>query len=147
LAESSDAAGIKAMRDNHLGLPELLTAHERGGHYFAEIAVTVNGETRSFEIGLTREAYHSFKAITSLRPFDTMPGLEYRYFFVPSIGRTPDSSMGTTHIRIEQGQNGQEVEVEAPVGLISNLMWFFELKDFSAASHLRETTRPGQSQG
>lgn len=40
-------------------------------------------------------------------------------------------------VRVEQGRNGKQVETEAPRDLVANLMWFFELKDWAQAEHLR----------
>ena len=134
------------MRDNNQGLPELLAAYERDGHYFGEVSVTIKGDTRTYEIGLTLEAYRSFKRMTSLQPFDKMPGLKHRYFFVPSLGGTPGASVRTTQVRVEQGENGKQFNVEASTVLAANMMWFVELKDFANASHLKETTKPQQSQ-
>jgi hypothetical protein len=135
------------MRDNRQGLPELLAAYERDGRYFAEVAVTINGDSRSFEIGLTPPSYTSFKKMISFRPFDNSPGLTYRYFFVPSVGGTIGASVRTTQIRVEQGKNGKQFDIEAPKELIANLIWFFELKDFVKAAHLKETKKPQPSGG
>jgi hypothetical protein len=130
------------MRDNHEELPELIKAYECNGHYFGEISVTINDETCSYEIGLTLDAYHSFKRMTSLRPFDTTPGLKHRYFFVPSLGGTPGARKRVTPIRVEQGRSSKQIEVEASIDLIVNLIWFFDLKNFSKAAHLKEIKKP-----
>ena len=130
------------MRDNHEDLPELISAFERDGNYFGEISMTIKNETRTYEFVLTPQAYRAFKKMTSTRPFDTTPGLKYRYFFVPKVGGTYGAETRTIAVRIEEGKKGKNFDVEAPVSLIANLMWFFELKDFSEAAHLKETPKP-----
>jgi hypothetical protein len=63
------------MRDNHEGLPELITAFERENRYFGVVQVTIGVETRAYEIGLNTNAYGGFKKMIPLCPFDKMPGL------------------------------------------------------------------------
>ena len=124
------------MRDNHDRLPEILQAFERDGAFFATVAVTIASDTRQFEIGLQEDAYRAVKRVLDSRPFDQLPGTAYRYFFVPTVGRT---ERGTANVdfRIEQGASARQFSFEIPVSLAANLMWFFELKDFSPTSHLR----------
>jgi hypothetical protein len=124
------------MRDNHEGLPELIGACERDGAFFAVVAVTLAGETRQFEIGLQEDAYRAVKRVLGSRPFDQLPGVPYRYFFVPSTART---ERGTAEVdfRIEQGAIGRQFSFEIPLSLAENLMWFFHLKEFGPTSHLR----------
>jgi hypothetical protein len=47
----------------------------------------------------------------------------------------PERCIGT--IRIEQGSNGRGFEFEMPRILISNLLWFHEMKSLKPAQHLR----------
>lgn len=134
------AFGLQKMRDNHDQLPELLKAYKRGDDCFAAIGCTIEGKTRAYEIGLTPQEFTAISKMLSLRPFDNTPGLKYRYFFVPSItmgGNTKDE-IRTTKIRVELGNQSKQIDVQAPLHLIQNLFWFFGLKDFSQASHLKE---------
>jgi hypothetical protein len=128
------------MRDNHNGLPELIDTHERDGAFFATIAVTLSDETRQFEIGLQEDAYRAAKHVFASRPFDRLPGIPYRYFFVPSFGRTEHGTV-RVYFRIEQGTSVRQFPFEIPLSLAASLKWFLELKDFSPASHLRSVAR------
>jgi hypothetical protein len=128
------------MRDNHEGLPELIDANERNAAFFAVVAVTVGGETRHFEIGLQEDAYRAARRVLESRPFDQLPGIPYRYFFVPKVGRT-DRGTAEVDFRIEQDPTGRQFSFEIPLRLAQNFMWFFELKDFTSASHLRCVAR------
>jgi hypothetical protein len=124
------------MRDNHDRLPEILQAFERDAAFFATVAVTITGNTRQFEIGLQEDAYRAVKRVLDSRPFDRLPGTAYRYFFVPTVGRT-ERGIANADFRIEQGASARQFSFEIPVSLAANLMWFFELKDFAPTSHLR----------
>ena len=126
------------MRDTHEGMPELLAAFERDGSYFGTVRVTLGGETRDIEFGVPLEEYRSLCRILQMRPFDQMPGLQYRYFIAHSIGRAGEHS-ANIDIRIEQGRSGRQFPFEVPLPLARNLYWFAQLKDFSDASHLHVT--------
>jgi hypothetical protein len=110
---------------------------ERDGAFFAIIGAAVSGERRQFEIGLTPDAYRAITRVLQARPFDQLPGLKYRYFFVPSIDRLPARAAVEADFRIEQGNVGRHFRFEIPEALAANLMWFFKLNDFALASHLR----------
>ena len=123
------------MRDNHDQLPEIVKVFERNSQYFAVIGVTLSSETRQFEIGLNRDAYDAIKRILQTRPFDQMPGVTYRYFFVPSVRRL-DNGMIEADFRIERSKTARQFRFEVPETLAAHLMWFLKLEDFTAASHL-----------
>jgi hypothetical protein len=126
------------MRDNHDKLPEILKAFEREGQFFCVVQLERAGETRSYRFGVSRDGYLAVKRLLELRPFDQMPGLLHRYFFVPAFRVREDAGLVEIAIRVEQGHHSKQVEVEAPRDLAANLKWFFELEDWSKADHLRE---------
>ena len=126
------------MRDNHSGLPEILHCYQVGNDCFAAVRVTVNDTTKTFEIGLGIESYNCLSKALSLRPFDKMAGVTYRYFHVPSARLDEESGKLYTQLRIEQNSNAKQFEVETTRELTSNLIWFFELKDFASTQHLKE---------
>jgi hypothetical protein len=137
------------MRYNRDDLPEIRDAYERDGFYFGIVSVTRGRESRTFEFGVKVKAYSALKRILGMRPFDRMPGAQYRYFFVPTVGvkltafpknGRPRGSVRSdkliASIRIEQGRLGKQFDVEAPRELIANLLWFYEMKDLAEAGHL-----------
>ena len=127
------------MRNNHNRLPEILDAYERNEHYFCSVAITIEAETKVFEFGIDRNAYRAIKRIFNLRPFERFPGVSYRYFFSPTVRQQfTEIRKFYCNVRVEQGEKGKEFEVEAPKSLISNLLWFFEIKEFKEAAHLKE---------
>ena len=123
------------MRDNHEGYPELITAYERDDHYFGVVGLTIDGETRKLEFGVTKKSYYALKRILTTRPFDKMPGLKYRYFLVDSVMLGPTYKIA---VRIELEKRGIQYYFEAPIDLIQNLLWFIRLKSFKDAHLLRE---------
>jgi hypothetical protein len=56
---------------------------------------------------------------------------------VPTFRRLEDANRIEITIRVEQGHNSKQLEVEAPRDLVANLKWFFELEDWNKADHLR----------
>lgn len=120
-------------------MPELLRAFERGEQYFATVRVTLAGDTRDIEFGVLLEEYRSLRRILQTRPFDQLPGISYRYFIVPSIGRRSEHTV-RIYIRIEQGRDARQFPFDVPLSLGRNLYWFVQLKDFAAASHLHVTS-------
>jgi hypothetical protein len=128
------------MRDNHKHLPEIISAFQRAGKYFGIIETSISEDFRQFEIGLQADAYSAIQKIIQSRPFDSMPGVKYRYFFTPVAQKSLDGKTCTIHIRIEQGQSSKQLDFVVPHILAQNLMWFFELKHFDEAKHLTEIT-------
>ncbi len=127
------------MRDNHKGLPEIINAYERDGHFFGSVSLTIRAATKVFEFGIDQDSYKAIKNILYMKPFEQFPGAEYRYFFSPKVRRNSRNRSKTyCAIRIEQNKYGKEFEVSAPESLIANLMWFFKVKDYSEVNHLRE---------
>ena len=132
------------MRDTHEGMPELLAAFERDGSCFATVRVTIDGDSRDIEFGVPATEYGALRRVLQSRPFDLMPGLQYRYFIVGSIGRTGEHA-ATMDIRIEQGRDARQLPFEMPLSLARNLYWFAQLRAFSEASHLEVTSVPAQT--
>ena len=126
------------MRDNHQGMPEIIDAFKKNNYYFGVIGIKINGIYKTFQFGISHKGYLALKRILQLRPFDTMPGLKYRYFYAKSYGKAMDGRDCEMSIRVELGKKGKEVEVLVPKELISNLIWFSELKSFNEAAHLTE---------
>jgi hypothetical protein len=126
------------MRDNHAGLPEIISAYERDGYYFGVVSITIADVTKRYEFGIDQTSYQAIARLFDLRPFDRMPGIKYHYYFSPKAGRKDDSSTYHCAVRIEQENRGKEFEIEAPKTLIANLMWFFQVKDWKELSQLRE---------
>jgi hypothetical protein len=76
-----------------------------------------------------------------MRPFEDLPGLEYRYFFVDSFGM-PEVDGGDCRmtVRIVVGDRGRNFDVAMPLDLVKNILWFCRLRSFDDAGHLREVT-------
>ena len=123
------------MRDNHDKLPEILGALKENENFFCIVAMERAEQTNKFRIGISRESYLALKRLFETRPFAQMPGILYRYFFVPNVRRLNDSCVMTT-VRVEQGKDGKQIEIKTPKELFANLKWFFELDDWSKADHL-----------
>ena len=128
------------MRDNHKQLPEIISVFQRDGNYFGIIETSISEDFRKFEIGLQADAYSTIQKILQSRPFDSMPGVKYRYFFVPTVQKSLDGKTCSVQIRIEQGQNSKQLDFVVPHILAQNITWFFQLKDFSEAKHLTQIT-------
>ncbi len=123
------------MRDNSNGLPEILEAAEKEDLYYGFIGLARNDEHRKFRLGISREGYLALKRALQIRPFDQMPGVPCRYFFVPSVRRL-GGERAMIGVRVEQGRDGQQFDIEAPLDLVANLMWFYQLDDWLKAEHL-----------
>ena len=123
------------MRDNHDRMPELLSAYERDGQFFGAVAITLGSDCRQFEFGLPHSHYTALRRILQSRPFDQLPGIQYRYFIADSVRRLGGERVELT-IRIEQGHSARQFPFEVPQPLAANLLWFARLQDFTGTSHL-----------
>ncbi|MGN6625323.1 MAG: hypothetical protein ACTHLN_01775 [Tepidisphaeraceae bacterium] len=117
-------------------LPEVIDACERDGLHFATIRHARAGEDRIFELGISANSHAALRRVFQTRPFDQMPGLKQRYFFVPSYSKRDDPERGVGSLRIEQGNEGRNIQVEMPKMLIANLLWFYEMEALEPAKHL-----------
>jgi hypothetical protein len=118
-------------------LPELVDAYARDGLHFAAVRLARAGEDRIFELGVSASSHAALRRVLQIRPFDQMPGLRQRYFFVPSISKRDDPERCIGTVRVEQGKEGRNIEVEMPKTLIANLLWFYEMETLEPARHLR----------
>ncbi|CAN5157778.1 hypothetical protein BH18ACI2_BH18ACI2_17550 [soil metagenome] len=117
-------------------MPEIVDAFEQDGQFFGVISISNGGEIKKLRFGVSQDGYRALRRVMQLRPFDKMPGLQQRYFFTGSVSGYSDSCK--IHVRVEQGKDAGGMLIKAPIELAANLMWFFELKDFSEAAHLPE---------
>ena len=131
------------MRDNHEGMPEIVDAFKDDEQYFGVLAIEINGVSKKFRFGVSRQGYLTLKRVLQLRPFDMMPGLKHHYYFAGGSFRlvnveTLELGNCEITIRVEQDKNGKEVSMPAPKELMQNLNWAKQMKDFSEAAHLPE---------
>ena len=118
------------MRDNHDGYPEIVNSYEREGQYFGAVRLILMDGSPTVEFGVTEAGHAALKRILNARPFDAMPGLRYRYYFTGSfIGATrPGQDVFAFDVRIEQDTTAKKFQFSGPKTLLSNLLWFSELK-------------------
>ena len=124
------------MRGDVCKHPEIVDVYQRGDHFFAAIGLNREQSERVFELGISAASYAALKRVVNFRPFDAMPGLAYRRYFLPIYGRNAGDT-ANVEIRVEQGREGKTFNLELPKHLIANLLWFDQMTDFRPASHLR----------
>src|SRR5262249_36778866 len=130
----------KRMRDNHEGMFELLQAFERDNHYFLLISFDREGKTKHYEFGISLTGYRAVRRVLQTQPFDTMPGLPYRYFYASSW-KSSMKERYSMRVRIELGSKGVQKEFEISKDLHSNLLWFDRLESLSDADYLKVTIK------
>jgi hypothetical protein len=123
------------MRDNHEGMPELIRAFEKDGHYFLIIEIDWEHQKKRYQFGVLRKNYLILQRILETRTFDMMPGLKYRYFYAGS-SHPLDLSSASMFVRIELGRDATIREFEIPKDLHANLLWFTQLKSIEDARYL-----------
>ena len=129
------------VRDNSVGMPEIIDAYERGSERFGVIRVSLSGESATLEFGVEEAGYKALKRILESHPFSVTPGIRHRYFFAGSASKVSvDPHRCRFSVRIEGGRDAKSTEFEGPVSLAANLMWFADLKALSEASALRRLT-------
>ena len=121
-------------------MPEIVDAYTRDGQYFGVVRVEIGDKSGKFEIGVASDGYRALRRVLQERPFETTTAGSYRYFFVPFVRRLQEKGLIEFAVRIEQGREGRQFEFRGPEPLVANLMWFFKLKDFESAAHLRQVS-------
>jgi hypothetical protein len=129
---------MRPNRDNHEGMPEIIGAFERDGHFFGVIQVVLDGEHYAFEFGVDKSGYLVLKRVLQFHPFDTLPGAPYRYFFAGGLGRLGQKGGPVSfNVRVEQGRDAKQFNFKGPWELGANLQWFLELRRPEEAVQLR----------
>ncbi|HNQ77970.1 MAG TPA: hypothetical protein PK747_03645 [Acidobacteriota bacterium] len=123
------------MRDNNRCMPELIDTIKEKELFFGIVRLERMNETGYFKFGVTSAEYVAWRKIASLKPFDNLSRELIKYFFSPCTWRIEGRTF--CRIRIEQGKDGKEFDVQLPERLIANLLWFFELESLEKADHLR----------
>jgi hypothetical protein len=126
-------------------LPELIDTYERDGLHFVAIRLARAGEDRIFELGISANSNAALRRVFQTRPFDQMPGLRQRYYFVPSYGKRDDPERCIGTVRVELDKEGRNIDVEMPKTLIANLLWFHEMETLEPAKHLQSRPPAGDN--
>ncbi len=121
------------MRDNHEGMIEFIDAFEIGGYYFAIVELQNN----KYQFGVSQRGYRTLKKAMQIRPFDKMPGLKYRYFYVASHKTAIETESYRMDVRIELNRDAAKEDIDIPKDLHANLLWFSRLEDLSHAEYLK----------
>jgi hypothetical protein len=119
--------------------PELIRAEHEGTSDFAEVALARSGEAANFRFDLSADGRALLQRVLGTRPFATIPGLVYRYFYAGQGGRGAAPVTHLLYVRIEQGRDARTIEFESPADVVGALEWFRQLPSLAAAAHLRVT--------
>jgi hypothetical protein len=86
------------------------------------------------------------KRILNARPFDSLPGIPYRYFFTGSFtGATkPGQDAFAFGVRVEQSTAAKNFKFSGPKALLANLLWFSELNSLEETSGLKRLDEQDQ---
>ena len=118
-------------------MPELITTYAREDHYFGVVRKVINGIAGKYEFGMSEEGYKSLKKILEFRPFDLMPGLEYRYYFMSPVGSYHGTGGYQIQILVIQGNDRKAFQFKVPQTLMSNLTWFMDVASADELTHLK----------
>lgn len=128
----------QTMRDNSQDMIELVRTIESDGHFFAVFSACFDGSWQNFQIGIQKDAHASLKKVFQKRPFDSLPGIQYRYFFTGTYSNGKDTGQPSIQVRIESEGQATSEYFRVPIELLQNLIWFSELSDSADALHLLE---------
>ena len=126
------------MRDNSDRLSEILKITEEGDHFFCVVRLKQGEQIQDFKFGLSLSSRNALMKVLQTRPFDDMPGLKHRYYFIPG-GAKIDDETARASFRIEAGHVGKNFDFILTKDLTANLIWFYELKDWNAAKYLMQS--------
>jgi hypothetical protein len=80
---------------------------------------------------LRTKAISRYAKSSNVVPFGSMPGVLHSFYFAGDYGRD------TIGVRIEEGMNGKKLSFDCPTPLVSNLLWFFRMKELREAAALK----------
>jgi hypothetical protein len=126
------------MRDTSEGMPEIVDALEQDSKFVGIVRVKFGDTSKQFQFGISLDGYRALKKMLQLRPFDAMPGVGQKYYLARSYSQIPGSSDCIAVVRVVQSKDGRQPEVRVPRDLLSNLLWFAELRNPAEAAHLIE---------
>lgn len=118
---------------------EFLDAFEEDAHYFT--VIEAQGKeigSQKFRFGVDRNGYLAIRKILESRPFDKLPGLDYRYIWKGIVNRKQDdSNTCILNVTCLQGNNIKTIEFDAPISAGANLKWFRDLESFDQAAAMK----------
>jgi hypothetical protein len=126
------------MRDNSQNMIELVRTFESDGHFFAVFCICIDSSWQNYQIGVQKDAQAALQKVFQKRPFDSLPGVKYRYFFTGTCSNGKDTGQPSMQVRIESEGQATSEHFHVPIELLQNLVWFSELSDSADASHLLE---------
>lgn len=124
------------MRDNNEGMIEIIDAFKEGEDYFAIIEVTKNKLRQKFRFGITLLGYSSIKIILQSRPLGMMVGMQYKYFWSGTIGKSEKDHYASIDVRCEVLDKAKSFSFDIAENLVANLRWFKDLESFNDAEEL-----------
>ncbi len=116
--------------------PEIIQAGETPRGPYVEVAVDRGGEEGRFRFAVSGAARAVVDRMLGTRPFSTLAGSPYRYFYAGKGGYGLPM-IHLLYVRIEHGAEMRTLEFEAPEELVNALQWFRQLPSLMAAAALR----------
>jgi hypothetical protein len=128
------------MRESNEDLIELLSAtHPSPDSYGCIAQMLLANEHVKVLFGISQKDYVFLKKILSTQPFQPAYTSKYRYFFVLSWRKNPDTGNTSVAVRIEQGTLHKQFFFDISKALLSNLAWLKQLKSLDEIAHIRLT--------
>ncbi len=125
------------MRTEYKDMIEILSAFEKDGSYFVQIAKCFDVSRFIYQFGVSKAGYNTVKRIFQFRPFNTLAQTKYRYFWNRGCGSNDDFYLA---IYFVQGGDLKSYPIKADKQLGANLMWFMEIKNPNEIEHLKIET-------
>ena len=125
------------MRTDHKDMIEILSAFEKDGNYFAQIAKCFGENRNTYQFGVSKAGFNTIKRMFQFRPFDKLAQSKYRYFWCYGCGTDEDFHLD---IQFEQGDDVKSYPIRAEKQLGANLRWFLETSESNEMEHLKVET-------
>lgn len=119
-------ADFDSHHDNS-GIPEILSAYEGGKDLVCVVEVDQGGKATRYELALNGDSRDAIRRILRTTPFRKDTAGSYRYFYVPRGRRAGNREDSLTVIRVQQGENMQNIEFSLPPELVRVLEFLWDL--------------------
>ncbi len=128
------------MRDTNENMIEIVGVSDDKYIFSSTVRFILENEQLTVTFGIDEVDIKYIKKIIEFRPFEHTGVARYKYFFALGGGKL-ENDLAKIDVRVEQLNNHKQFDFTVTRKYLSNLWWFYEVKDKDLLSSYVVNTR------